>query len=851
MDGERFDRWTRRLAASTSRRTVLKTLIAGLAGGIAASAGFRQAFAAVTCPDGRPPCRGRDGLVSCCNECSQCGGAGQGCSGGRCRKPASCANGQCVCPPNTQKCGPACCDPAHGTTCVDGACRCLDGRLPCRDKNGADSCCDGCSTCSTTGRGCRPDACVKPATCNHGECVCPPGREQCGFNCCDPAHGMSCVDGGCQCADGRPACQDSGGQLVCCDGCSSCDGNGRGCRPGACRRPQSCTGGQCVCPPGNQLCGATCCDPATGMTCVDGACRCADDRPACQDANGLAVCCNGCSTCNPRAGRCVTDACQHPQTCSGNQCVCPPQLQKCGVHCCDLALGMSCIDGMCRCADGRPACANAKGDSICCDGCSSCAGNGGGCRPGACRKPQHCSGGQCVCPSGLQTCGGDCCDPAKGMTCVDGACHCQDGRPACSDPHGGLVCCNECSTCSDNGHGCQAGACVSPAACRGGQCVCPGDTTDCGTTCCSPANCETCANGSCARTCAACEVCDGRGHCVSACGHGLVCRQGNCVCADGRPPCNGRCCGGCDACTAGNCASACGECQLCDANSCVAAPDGTACDAHDVCTTGDGCLSGACTGGSPVACPEDGDPCTSNVCQRDQGGCVAVPIPGCCSTNADCSTIDPCTPAACANGTCQSASNCGRGSAYCVANPGAAARCVDCLDDSQCGDCRQCGQDGTCGYVPAGNDPKDDCFHGVCDGAGSCVACVTADDCPQRDVCSTPNCTGANACDYIAIPGCCLADADCDDANPCSRDICNLNTNACLYVAVSDCCQDDAECADGDECTVDTCDPTTNTCVSTPVTCGDCERCAVGVCGPVADGDPCGSGGTCQSGVCI
>jgi hypothetical protein len=67
----------------------------------------------------------------------------------------------------------------------------------------------------------------------------------------------------------------------------------------------------------------------------------------------------------------------------------------------------------------------------------------------------------------------------------------------------------------------------------------------------------------------------------------------------------------------------------------------------------------------------------------------------------------------------------------------------------------------------------------------------------------------------IATPNCCQGIADCDDVNPCTKDICF--DNACYNTpqAGTDCCINDAQCEDGNQCTVDVCGAT-GTCENVP-----------------------------------
>ena len=62
--------------------------------------------------------------------------------------------------------------------------------------------------------------------------------------------------------------------------------------------------------------------------------------------------------------------------------------------------------------------------------------------------------------------------------------------------------------------------------------------------------------------------------------------------------------------------------------------------------------------------------------------------------------------------------------------------------------------------------------------------------------CTADSCDEAlRRCVHTPIPGCCVTDADCDDGNPCTDDVCEVGQ--CQY---SD---NQAPCEDGLFCTVD------------------------------------------------
>ena len=97
----------------------------------------------------------------------------------------------------------------------------------------------------------------------------------------------------------------------------------------------------------------------------------------------------------------------------------------------------------------------------------------------------------------------------------------------------------------------------------------------------------------------------------------------------------------------------------------------------------------------------------------------------------------------------------------------------------------------------------------------------------------------------VGAPGCCSADPDCDDGNPCDgTEICEVATGTCLPGLPVD----GIACNDGDACTAaDTCQG--GACVGTPVVCSPADQChAAGTCDPATgacsdptqpDGTPC------------
>jgi len=248
-----------------------------------------------------------------------------------------------------------------------------------------------------------------------------------------------------------------------------------------------------------------------------------------------------------------------------------------------------------------------------------------------------------------------------------------------------------------------------------------------------------------------------------------------------------------------------GDCEIveCDGSTVVVADDPNDVDDGSDCTT-DECTNGvpshpASPSGSPcflgnshgecdgagecivecsaeMPCPIDpAKPCADPVCDK-QNRCKYVPrtgeplvpmrTPGDClaswcdagvlGTIADDSDLPgddglECTEEKCVGGVAKHApvmtgTACDGGTSYCDA----AGQCKGCLIDAHCGVAAPCSTPtcdvaaGSCSDVPKSSGTP--CTGGVCDGAGTCVPCVLATDCPMpANVCLARTCM-MNAC---------------------------------------------------------------------------------------------------------
>lgn len=236
------------------------------------------------------------------------------------------------------------------------------------------------------------------------------------------------------------------------------------------------------------------------------------------------------------------------------------------------------------------------------------------------------------------------------------------------------------------------------------------------------------------------------------------------------------------------------------------------------------CVNGNCVMENPNGCCasdndcNDNDPeCTVDHCVNNKCVFDLVDEVGCCLTASDCDTVAPCLEVTCkANHKCD----------YQTIPPP-----LCCEADADCDD-----TDDTC--------TVDSCVANTCvyDLTLEPNCCLTGDDCDSPDICQEPVCGTNHQCSFPAIPncchntaecddgddictddacendrcvhyytgaqGCCEADSDCPNPDPCQTVKCNLGTGNCEYtdIPAPACCHNDLECDDTDNvCTVDTC----------------------------------------------
>ncbi|MEZ4265314.1 MAG: hypothetical protein R3F39_02960 [Myxococcota bacterium] len=312
--------------------------------------------------------------------------------------------------------------------------------------------------------------------------------------------------------------------------------------------------------------------------------------------------------------------------------------------------------------------------------------------------------------------------------CVDGECvitdaRCDDGDPCTHDtcqPEIGCVSVSHTGPC-DDGDACTVGSTCATGACAGGEAIaCPPAAGPCAVSGCDPG-----------LGCVAVPV-DGQCDDGDPCTTDDHCAGGLCV---GAP----RFCGDFDACTADYCDAA-GACQhvdvghLCaDQNpctddacdrfkGCVYPPNNAACDDQNACTTGDVCVAGLCRG-TPPAGLDDGNPCTTDLCDP-AGGVQHVPNTLPCEDGTACTVGDVCAAGVCV--------------------PGAVLNCGD----------------------------SNPCTDDACDPAVGCVNAPNDAPCTDKDPCTKDEVCAGGACSSKPV--------SCNDGDPCTTDYCKPGVG-CKY----------------------------------------------------------------------
>jgi hypothetical protein len=393
------------------------------------------------CSAGETTCIAPNGKTTCCsNTRDRCDSTTGNCVPCPSAAPLVCGT-TCINPQtDNANCG-GCAATGQGVNCSAVGKVCCDGK--CIDSNSTDPAnCGGC-TSQGLGKACLPGqsccmdgstlTCIEPLT-NRDHCG-PTGT--CGRACAD---NQNCINGDCvddQACD--PPCNTAGGQI--------------------------CVDGDCQCPNGKGPCpDDTCVDLGTDANCG-----------ACQDTcTGNQKCCNNrctplgtnqnCSGCN--------DICQGGSTCTSGLCLCPNGLPPVSGSC------DQCAEGLTYCTSASfptlNRCTSMQFDQAHCGACRHyCVGlhpDGPQCFNGQCYPSSaDCSSGTCVCPPdrpdlcdyGTSNCGGD-------ITCQTVGCvnlqkdpgNCGTCGNNCGNVTNGqlFICCNG-ACCPVTAPYCTAGGC--------------------------------------------------------------------------------------------------------------------------------------------------------------------------------------------------------------------------------------------------------------------------------------------------------------------------------------------------------------------------------------------------------
>ncbi|MFQ5493742.1 MAG: hypothetical protein ACE5EX_00010 [Phycisphaerae bacterium] len=709
-------------------------------------------------------------------------------------------NDVCVNANNTAICddGNAC---TEFDTCAAGVCTGspIAGCTPCV----ADPDCDDLDPCTD-------DACFPPGVCVHFDNTAP------------------CDDGDlCTANDTCSAGLCAGAAVDCTAAGNAC--NVGVCNPlsGVCEPSPANEGGPCddgdPCTP-NDICTLGTCTPGTAIDCSGLNNQC--NVGVCNSVSGLceAVPANEGAPCNDGSICTDTDLCVSG-TCTGTP---VPGCQECTgpLDCDDLD---PCTDDSCHVAGF---CVHTNNTAPC-DDSNPCTGS------------DTCSAGTCAGTpiSGCQNCviAADCDDlnPCTDEACPAGVCvitnntlPCDDADPCTSsDTCGAGACAGTpipgCQTCVIPAD-CNDGNPCTDESCPAGVCVFTDNTAFCDDVNPCTSN-DTCAAGVCAGTpipgCLTCGVdadCDDLDPCTDdTCSFGVCVFLNNVAPCDDADPCtqNDTCAAGVCAGTAVDCSAVSDACNvgLCNAVTGVCEPspinEGGLCDDNNLCTTGDLCVVGVCTG-SAVDCSAFNDQCNVGTCDLVTGACQPTPTNegAACNDQNACTTGDVCTAGVCAG----------------TQTPG----CQPCVTNPDCDDADPCTDD-TC-VSP-----------GVCVHFNNTGPCDDADPCTQNDTCAAGVCAGSPV--------------DCSAAgNACNVGTCNPVTGVCEPVPTNEGgpCDDANPCTNGDTCVVGTCTP------GLPTDCTSLDNpCNVGVCNtttgaceaqPTNEGIACDDGSVCtQTDVCV
>ena len=243
------------------------------------------------------------------------------------------------------------------------------------------------------------------------------------------------------------------------------------------------------------------------------------------------------------------------------------------------------------------------------------------------------------------------------------------------------------------------------------------------------------------------------------------------------------------------------------------------CTDNDLCTVGDKCVDGTCTDSAQLNC-DDANVCTLDACDP-MAGCKHAHSEGPCDDGNICTVDDHCENSLCKPGTaldCDDQNLCTTDT--CQSQLG----CQNSPNTAPCDDQDACTKGDTCAQglcVPGDTIVCNDdngCTDDSCDPEKGCVFVPNQEQCDDGNECTTgDHCQGGKCVgDEVIV---------CDDFNPCTDDLCNLQSG-CQHVNNTLACDDSDACTKGDVCQ-------DGACISGPtVACDDMNVCTDDSCDP-------------------
>ena len=812
-------------------------------------------------------------------------GAGKACEDGNgCTIGDSCLSAACLPGVATS------CDDANA--CTDDACD--PGSGACKHSANTSPCNDG-DAC-TTQDACAAGGCIGSAKLNCDD------AKVCTDDACNPASGCTHTDNTAPCEDGNACTTNDTCAAGACLGGAAPDCNDKNvCTDDSCNIKNGCEHVHNTAP----------CDDGSLCTqvdtCVSGACfgtspkDCKDGKPCTDDACDPML---GCTNPGNSAACDDGDACTTADTCANGLCVggaapvCDDQ-NPCTTDGCDSKLGCvhtaldnGTVCGVAACSGLYHSDPKTCFSGICLDGAKTACDDSNLCTTDACDLAQGCThtDNALICEDGSQCTLSDAC---LGGSCVGGSALSCDDQNACSvdscDPQKGCqhADASDGTLCIDAS--CTAGIFSKGSTCKTGTCIAIAGPISCNDN-------NACTDDACTPT-AGCSHTDNSASCSddNACTSGDACLNG--VCMAGKPvtcsPSGNSCVDnkcdmlqGCigvnnalacddssvcttgDACTGGNCSGAkvnCDDSNACTDDSCDPKSgcahsnnDVNLCSDGNPCTTTDFCQGGACKGTGGPNC-DDANPCTADTCDPLDAGKCKHPnaIDGTtCGTGA-CLGADFQGPPTCLAGVCAAAPaavTCDDANSCTTDICNAAQGCLHPGNTSVCNDNSLCTLNdacagGVCGGTALGCEDNNACTDDSCDPKTGCVHDFNSAPCSDGNACTTKDQCGSGAC-VGATP------LDCDDKNDCTTDSCAPGSG-CVHMANTAACEDGNACTTGDVCAAKIC------VAGAALVCSDGKVCTNDACDPLKgcvttdntapcdDGKPCTSADTCAAGVCV